>query len=48
MEQLIERLIAIGYEPNKAEALFNFYEAQGDLDGLESYVVVKEATINIL
>ena len=48
MEQLIQRLIDIGYSPNKAEELFEFYNRMGDLDGLESYVIVKEATAEIL
>lgn len=48
MEHLICRLIDIGYSPDKAEELFRFYERMGDIDGLESYVIVKEATAQIL
>jgi len=48
MEQLIERLIEIGYPPNKAEELFEFYNRAGDLDGLESYVIVRESLAECL
>lgn len=42
MEQLINRLIKIGYKQDEAENLFRFYERMGDLEGLENFIISNE------
>lgn len=46
--ELIQSLIDLGYVPEKANDLFNFYERKGDLDGLEDYIIAREAMATIL
>jgi len=48
MEQLIERLISIGYTSEKAESIYQLYARMGKLDNLESYISEKELIDNIL
>lgn len=44
LENLVNRLIAIGYAPENALNIYMLYERQGDLDALESYLIVRECT----
>lgn len=43
-EEIIKRLVDIGYDEYKATTLFNLYSSQCDIDGLLSYIIVKECT----
>lgn len=47
-DEFIKSLIGINYTPEKAADLYNFYERQGDLEGLEDYIVARESTATIL
>lgn len=38
----VERLIAVGYPPECADRIAANYIAQGDVDGLESFVISLE------
>lgn len=39
---IIERLINLGYQPEEAQRLYNFYEEKGKLDDLAYYLEEKE------
>lgn len=39
---LIERLIAIGYDQQQAEKVYTQYKAHGELNKLEDYVKTRE------
>ena len=42
----VERLIAAGYPVECAERIAASYIAQGDVDGLESYVIAMECGLD--
>lgn len=40
----LERLIKIGYDEKQAYKLYNLYRSNGDLDGLEDFIISNEYT----
>lgn len=42
MEQIIDRMIAVGYTREKATSLYQLYERNNDLDGLLRHVAAME------
>lgn len=48
MENIVNRLIGIGYSEPRAKSLFALYDKNGNLTGLREYIEAKEKIAKLL